>query len=99
MPAVVASIAWLKTRRPIWNDKVQAVRALAQVLADSPLLAAVAEIRELMAGRGGPTPLPVVRLTRGPDQTNIIEGTAQPAPQPAQRDRVTPAQEDQDTAQ
>lgn len=73
MPGVVATIATLKARRPgRWNEKVQAARAMGEVLAASPILQAVREVQQLLA-QVGAGQLPA-------SAANIIEGTAQNLP-------------------
>lgn len=72
MPSVVAGLAWLKTRRPVWNDKVQAALALRDVIADNPAVQAL----ERAAAH-------VERLLRErQQQQQIIEGQAQQLPAP-----------------
>lgn len=69
MPAVVASIAWLKTRRPEWNDKVQAARALAAAMQDNPALGLARVLADLLDRA-----LPV------PQTPKVIDGVAKALP-------------------
>ena len=59
----------IKAHDPDYNDKVQAARAMAQAMNDSPLLGAIAQVRAMLEGRGLQLP-------------STIEGTAQRLPDP-----------------
>lgn len=81
MPNVVAGLAWLKTRRPEWNDKVQAARALAEAQANNPALREAAEWAGLVREQRLLIQAQRAALD-GRDAGTIIEGQARELPAP-----------------